>query len=239
MKAVILAGGKGTRLAPYTTVFPKPLVPLGHRPILEIILRQLVHYGFKEAVLSVGYLAELIQAYFQNGARPDGLALSYVKESKPLGTAGPLADIPGLDDTFLVMNGDVLTSLDFQSLIEHHRRSGAMLTIATHQKKVKVDLGVIETDAQDRVTGYLEKPETCHRVSMGIYVYQPEVLHYIEPDAYLDFPDLVNRLLQAGEKVVGCPVDAYWLDIGRHDDYAKAQEEFEQHQDRFLPGGTA
>ncbi len=236
MKAVILAGGKGTRLAPYTTVFPKPMVPLGHRPILEIILHQLAHYGFEEVILSVGYLAELIQAYFQNGACPPSIRLRYVKEETPLGTAGPLSAITGLDDTFLVMNGDILTTLDYAELIDFHRRHRAMLTIATHHKRVKVDLGVIETDGGDRVTGYLEKPETVHRVSMGVYVYEPEVLHYIEPDAYLDFPDLVQLLLANGEKVMGCPIDAYWLDIGRHDDYAKAQEEFERLEDQFLPG---
>ncbi len=236
MKAVILAGGKGTRLAPYTTIFPKPLVPLGHRPILEIILRQLAHYGFKEVILSVGYLAELIQAYFQNGTCPSGQIITYVKELKPLGTAGPLGAIPGLDETFLVMNGDVLTTLDYSELITCHRDHGAMLTIAVYERRVQIDLGVIEIGPGNIVTDYLEKPETIHQVSMGIYVYEPEVLHYIEPNTYLDFPDLVHRLLASGELVVGCPVNAYWLDIGRHDDYAKAQEEFQRLERQFLPG---
>ena len=239
MKAVVLAGGKGTRLAPYTTVFPKPMVPLGHRPILEIILKQLSYYGFTEIILSVGYLAELIQAYFQNGAHPDGVNLTYAKEQKPLGTAGPLGSIPSLDETFLVMNGDILTSLNYSELIERHRKQGAMLTIATNQRQVQIDLGVVKAGSDNVVTAYLEKPETVYRASMGIYVYEPEVLHYIEPDTCLDFPELVNRLIDAGETVIGCPVDAYWLDIGRHDDYAKAQEEFKRFEDQLLPGDQA
>ena len=141
MKAVILAGGKGARLAPYTTIFPKPLVPIGERPILEIIIRQLVQQGIGDITLSVGHLGELIEAYFQNGHRNiPGLNLNYVREAQPLGTAGPLARIPGLDDTFLVMNGDVLTTLNYQALCAFHRASGAVLTIAMHRKDVRIDL---------------------------------------------------------------------------------------------------
>jgi NDP-sugar pyrophosphorylase family protein len=228
MKAVILAGGKGTRLAPYTTIFPKPLVPIGDRPILEIIIRQLVKQGFGDILVSVGHLGELIEAYFQNGHRNiPGLNLQYFRESQPLGTAGPLALIPGLDETFLVMNGDVLTTLDFRALVAFHRRSGAALTIAMHGKSVAVDLGVLEVNDRSELTGYQEKPVLNLRVSMGIYVYEPTVLHYVEKGCYLDFPNLVQRLLRKGEKVCGYPCDEYWLDIGRREDYELAQQEYQ------------
>jgi len=229
MKAVILAGGKGARLAPYTTIFPKPLVPIGDRPILEIIVRQLVRQGIGEIILSIGHLGELIEAYFQNGHRNiPGLNLTYVRESQPLGTAGPLAYIPGLDDTFLVMNGDVLTNLDYQALIAFHRASGASLTIAMHRKEVRIDLGVIETDDRQQLVAYREKPIYSFDVSMGIYIYEPHVFHYIQKSEYLDFPDLVLRLLNSGEKVVGYHSDDFWFDIGRREDYELAQQEYQE-----------
>ncbi len=228
MKAVILAGGKGTRLAPYTTIFPKPLVPIGDRPILEIIVRQLVAQGIGDIVLSVGHLGELIEAYFQNGHRNiPGLKLQYFRECQPLGTAGPLAMIPGLDETFLVMNGDVLTTLDYQNLIDFHHRSDAILTIAMHRKEVRVDLGVLDTNESSRLVSYREKPTYCFNVSMGIYIYEPNVLHYIQGGRYLDFPDLVSELLRHDEKVVGYQSQDYWLDIGRREDYELAQQEYQ------------
>jgi NDP-sugar pyrophosphorylase family protein len=228
MKAVILAGGKGTRLAPYTTIFPKPLVPIGDRPILEIIVRQLGRHGFNKAVLSVGHLGELIEAYFQNGHRNiAGLQLSYYRENQPLGTAGPLAGISGLDETFLVMNGDVLTTLDYSDLVQYHRKSGAALTIAMHRKEVQIDLGVLETGPNDTLINYKEKPLYQFDVSMGIYVYEPRVLDHIEKDRYLDFPDLVIRLLEAGEIVSGYRTDALWLDIGCREDYERAIEQYQ------------
>jgi NDP-sugar pyrophosphorylase family protein len=228
MKAVILAGGKGTRLAPYTTIFPKPLVPIGDRPILEIIIRQLARHGFDEAVLSVGHLGELIEAYFQNGHRNlGGLGLSYHREHEPLGTAGPLASIPGLDKTFLVMNGDVLTTLDYGDLLRYHREAGASLTIAMHRKEVRMDLGVLETDERDVLTAYREKPVYHFDVSMGVYVYEPRVLDHIEKGVCLDFPDLVLRLLDRGETVLGYRSGAFWFDIGSRDDYEHAIEQFQ------------
>jgi NDP-sugar pyrophosphorylase family protein len=237
-KAVILAGGKGTRLAPYTTVFPKPMVPLGRRPILEILICQLAFYGIRDIILSTGYLGELIQAYFQNGnGRFKHLNLTYIKEHDPLGTAGSLSLIPKPDQTFLVMNGDILTSMDYSKLLSYHREKGGILTIGMYRKQIKIDLGVIETDSEKRLIGYTEKPEKTYDVSMGIYVYEPAVLNYIEPATYLDFPDLVLRLTQNGEKVVGYPFNDFWLDIGRCEDYALAQKKFERLQDRLLPAG--
>jgi NDP-mannose synthase len=234
MKTVILAGGKGTRLAPYTTIFPKPLVPIGDRPILEIIIRQLVRQGLGDILLSVGHLGELIEAYFQNGHRNiPGLQLEYFREKQPLGTAGSLAMIPGLDETFLAMNGDILTTLDYQALIRHHRENQAALTIAMHQKDVKIDLGVLETNERGELTSYKEKPLYSFEVSMGIYVYEPHVLHHIPKGEYLDFPDLVRLLLSKGEKIVGFSSQDYWLDIGRREDYELAQLEYNSRAAEF------
>lgn len=237
MKAVILAGGKGTRLEPYTTVLPKPLVPIGDRPILDIIIRQLAHYGFKDVVLTVGYLAELIRAYFENGLKDSiGVKLSYVREHEPTGTAGSLRLIPGLDDTFLVMNGDLLTTLNYRKLISYHRKKGGILTIAMHRKRMKIDLGVMEADSECNLISYTEKPEKIYSVSMGIYVYEPKVLRYIKRDKYLDFPHLVQRLLDKGEKVIVYPCDDFWLDIGNHEDFINAQKEFGAIRGKILPG---
>lgn len=238
MKAIILAGGKGTRLAPYTTVFPKPMLPVGDRPILEIIIRQLAYYGFKEIILSVGFLAELIQAYFQNCHNlPEGTRLTYIREEKPLGTAGPIALIPELRETFLVMNGDVLTTLDYSKLLAFHKERDALLTIATHKKEVKMDLGIVEIAGDQRVTKYIEKPTYIYFDSMGIYVYEPEVIRYIEPGVYLDFPTLVLRLIENGKKVISYFHDKshYWIDIGQHEDYQRANEDFEKEREKFLP----
>lgn len=234
--AVILAGGKGTRLAPYNTVFPKPLVPLGERPILEIIVRQLAAAGFHRIVLSVGYLAELIQAYFAS-AEPftNGAEVCFVREPQPLGTVGSLSLVSGLDEPFLVMNGDILTTLDYTKLLAYHRQQGGELTIAMHNHRVKLDLGVMEVDESSRLLAFQEKPTLNYFVSMGIYVYEPSVLRYVARDEYLDFPTLVWRLLADGHKVVGYPSTDYWMDLGSHVDYAKAQEEFSSIKDQLLP----
>jgi NDP-mannose synthase len=236
MKAIILAGGKGTRLAPHTTVFPKSLVPIGHRPKLDIIIRQLAYYDISNIVLTVGYLSDLIYAYFHNSINDlTNVNLAFHKEHKPTGTAGSLSSIPDLTETFLVMNGDILTTLNYTKLIAYHREKGGILTIGMHEKLHKIDLGVIETDSNNFLNSYNEKPEKVHKVSMGIYVYEPAVLKYIEPDVYLDFPHLVQRLLDNGEKVVGYPCSDFWLDIGNHEDYEKAQKEFEHMKDQLLP----
>jgi len=236
MKAIILAGGKGRRLALYTKVLPKPLVPLGEKPILDLIIRQLAHYGFGDIVLSVGYLAELIEAYFQNtDAQLPGVNITYFEEKEPLGTSGPLGMIPGLEETFLVINGDILTTVDYTKLLAYHKEKGGILTIAMHEKEVMVNLGVIEAGEDNVLTGYLEKPKKRYKSSMGIYIYEPAALKYIIPNQYLDFPDLILRLIDKGEKVVGYPGGGYWMDIGRPEDYAQAQEEFAQMKDKLLP----
>jgi NDP-mannose synthase len=232
MRAVILAGGKGTRLRPYTTVLPKPLVPMGDRPILELILRQLVRDGFDRADLCVGHLGELIQVYLSESAElPDDLELEFHWEHEPLGTAGALRTIPGLDEPFLVMNGDILTDLDYAALMSAHVDGGAALTIACHRREVKIDLGVIE--ASDRsVTGFVEKPSMDFNVSMGIYAYSPSTLAHI-PAGPFDFPDVVRALIDAEEPVSVYRHEGQWFDIGTYTDYELALEEVRRQPDLF------
>jgi NDP-sugar pyrophosphorylase family protein len=226
VKAVILAGGKGTRLAPYTKILPKPLMPIGDMPILEILLRQMKRAGIDEAILTVGHLSELLRAFFQDGKR-FGLKINYSYEETPLGTAGPLSLLKDLNEIFLVSNGDVLTNLDFRSLVEYHRSHNAIATIASHSRNVKIDLGVIQTNLDNSIVGYIEKPTYEFFVSMGIYVFEPRVLSYIEYNQYLDFPDLVLKLISAGERVMCYPYEGYWMDLGRIDDYEQAVKEIE------------
>jgi NDP-mannose synthase len=234
MRAVILAGGRGTRLRPFTASFPKPLVPLGDTPVVEVLIKSLLRYGICDVTLTLGHLAELVQAYFHHRRRVlGGLNLDYVIEDEPTGTAGSLALVEGLDETFLVMNGDLLTDLNFHKLVSFHRERGADLTIATQRRHVKIDLGVLEFDDAARITNYIEKPEHSYDVSMGVYVYEPAVLSYIVPGEYLDFPDLVLRLLANDRRVCAYVTDCLWLDIGRPDDYALAQQTILEHKERF------
>jgi len=237
MRAVILAGGQGTRLRPYTTVLPKPLMPVGDMPILEIVLRQLKRAGFSQATLAVSYLGELIQAYCGDGSR-FGLRIDYSRELQSLSTAGPLKLIPGLDDTFLVMNGDLLTTLDYRKLFDHHRASGAAATIAMHRRSVKIDFGVVETGAGGDLERYIEKPEYHYSVSMGINILEPVALGMIASGESLGMPDLMLRLKAAGHRVATYEAPCRWLDIGRVDDYAKAQEEFAENVEIFLGAGA-
>lgn len=232
LRAVILAGGRGVRLRPFTVNFPKPLVPLGDEPILEVLLRRLLRFGVRDVTLSLGHLAELIKAFFDHRTElTKQLDLRYVEEDQPTGTAGSLALVPDLTETFLVMNGDLLTDLNLHELVAFHRRQGAALTIATHERRIKIDLGVLEFDDDYRIREYHEKPEHRYDVSMGVYVYEPRVLQHIEPGSHLDFPQLVLKLIEAGEQVVAFPTDCLWLDIGRPDDYARAQELYAQQDD--------
>jgi NDP-sugar pyrophosphorylase family protein len=221
MKAVILAGGRGTRLAPYTSVLPKPLMPVGERAILEIVIERLATAGIVDITLCVGYLSHLIRAVIEDGER-DAVEIDYVHESQPLGTAAPLKLVTGLDDTFLVMNGDILTTLVFEDLIQHHRESGALLTIATHERSIKIDYGIVEVGDGNQITAFEEKPQIPAAVSMGVYVMEPDVLDYLPGEVYFDFPDLVRVLLEAGAKVASFRHDGLWFDIGRDDDFREA-----------------
>ena len=234
MKAVILAGGKGTRLAPYTTVFPKPLMPIDGMPILEVIVRQLAHFRIKEMIFTVSHQSEpLLSAYFGNGHRY-GVNIRYSREEKPLGTAGPLSLLSDLTETFLVMNGDILTTLDYHRLIQYHRQKKGMVTIAMSQKEVLLELGVMECDPNARLTRYLEKPTLSYSVSMGVYVFEKEALEWIPRGKYLDFPELIQKLLKQEKRVICYPSGDFWLDIGRHEDYEEAQKEFQKMRKKIL-----
>jgi NDP-sugar pyrophosphorylase family protein len=226
------------RLRPYTTVLPKPLMPVGDRPILDIIVRQLRHAGFERLTIVTGHLAELIEAFFGDGEKY-GIAIDYYREDEPLGTVGALALLEDLDEDFLVMNGDVLTDLAYAEFLEQHRASGAAASVAAHSREVQVSLGVLQFEDEgdaDRLTGYIEKPTYHYEVSMGVYAFSPRAIEQIEPGVRLDFPDLVLKLLDAGETVrARRSENDYWLDIGRHDDYETAMDEFERMRDRFLP----
>ena len=239
---MILAGGKGSRLGPYTTVLPKPLLPVGDYAILDVVVHQLHHLGFTELTLAVGYLAHLVRAAMGDGSRW-GIEIDYAEEREPLGTVGPLAAIEGLDDHFIVMNGDVLTTLDFAGLLEMHAESGNVLTIASHRRVVRTDYGVLHVSDEGSPTravlGFEEKPEIPYVVSMGVYAMSPRALSFIEPGTRLDLPELVLRLLDAGEPVGSYLFDGYWLDIGRHDDYERAITEFGRLQSTFMYEGTA
>jgi NDP-sugar pyrophosphorylase family protein len=233
MKAVILAGGKGARLTPYTKILPKPLMPMGDMPILEILLRQMRRCGVRQVILTVGHLAELLRAFFQDGNWL-GMEIEYSYEDLPLGTAGPLSLINGLEDTFLVTNGDVLTTLDFQSVIEYHKKSKAIGTIASHVRKMQIDYGIIQTNSGNVINGYIEKPTYEFCVSMGIYVFEPRVLSYLRFNEYLDLPDLILKLIGAGERVMSYPFSGYWMDLGRVCDYETAARDFDTIKDQLI-----
>jgi len=221
IKAVVLAGGRGTRLAPYTTILPKPLMPVGDRSILEIVVDQLEKAGVVDVRFSVGYLSHLIRAVFDS--RPAGDAeITYVAEKDALGTAAPLKLMNDLDSTFIVMNGDVLSTLDFGDLVRYHREQGNALTIATHKRSIKIDYGILHVDVAHRVRAFEEKPEIVSAVSMGIYVMEPEILEHIPEGSHFDFPDLVAALLEAEMPIGAYDCKGLWFDIGRQEDYERA-----------------
>jgi len=229
VKAVVLAGGRGTRMAPYTSVLPKPLMPVGDRSILEVVVGQLEEAGLVDINFCVGYLAHLIEAVFEN--RKNGhVNITYVREQDALGTAAPLRLVNDLASTFLVMNGDVLTTLDYQDLVRYHREQGNVLTIATHTRLIKIDYGMLHLDVTSRVRAFEEKPEIVSPVSMGIYVMEPEVLEHIPEDEYFDFPDLVQALLGARRPVGAYLYDGLWFDIGRQEDYERAIDAWNENE---------
>jgi len=230
-RAVILAGGKGSRLGPYTTVLPKPLLPIGDHAILDVVVQQLRDFGFTDLTLAVGYLSHLVRAVMGDGSK-HGVRIGYHEEEEPLGTVGPLATIEGLEETFLVMNGDVLTALDYAEFLDIHREAGNVLTIASHRRVVHTDYGVVHLDSEAgrtrMVKDFEEKPEIPYVVSMGVYALEPRVLEFIPAGEYLDLPQLVHKLLAAGLPVGSYLYDGYWLDIGRHEDYEQAIREYEE-----------
>jgi NDP-sugar pyrophosphorylase family protein len=227
MHAVILAGGKGVRLLPYTTTLPKPLVPIGDQySILEIVLHQLARHGFRTVTLAIGHLGHLIRSYVGDGERW-GMRVDYAVEESPLGTIGPLLTMRDrLPDEFLVMNGDVLTDLDFAGLLGEHNAAGAALTIATYPRQVNIDFGVLKTE-DGQVVEFTEKPTLDYRVSMGVYGVSKDVLARYEPGLPLGFDELILDQLADGRPPREYRFEGYWLDIGRPDDYDRANAEFD------------
>jgi NDP-sugar pyrophosphorylase family protein len=232
-RAVILAGGKGTRLRPYTVVLPKPLMPIGEYPILEVIIRQLVQSGFDHITLAVNHQAEIIKAFFQNGERW-GIRIDYSLEDQPLGTMGPLRLIDDLPAHFLVMNGDILTDLNFTRFHDEHVNQNRIFTISSMHRHHKIDYGVLDSDNAGQLTGFREKPGVAYEVSMGVYMVSAKAAARIPGGQLFGFDNLMHDLLNAGMPATVKPFDGYWLDIGRPDDYAKAIDEFESMKARFL-----
>lgn len=238
MRAIVLAGGLGTRLLPYTTVLPKPLMPVGDRPVLDIVIRQLRRDGFTRITIATGHLAELIEAFFGDGSK-HGVQIDYFREEEPLGTVGSLSLIDGLDGVdFLVMNGDVLTDMSYAALMREHVDAGdATVTITAHARTIQISLGVILLDEDDpsRLTDYVEKPTTDFDASMGVYCFSPRVLGFLDPGVRLDFPELILRLIERGEVVRAHHQQCFWLDVGRPEDYTQAQDEFECLRATLIP----
>ncbi len=236
MRAVILAGGRGTRLAPYTQVIPKPLLPLGDRPILDLVIHQLAAAGFTHVTLTLGYMSDYFKVFLAQRPELHRLVkIDFIEETEPTGTAGSLAAVKGLTGPFLVMNGDIFTDLNYKALVQQHLDRKAWLTIATYRKPVKIDLGVIESDATGKVTDYIEKPTLNYAVSMGIYMYSPDVLAHIPKGKYLDFPTLVLKMRDAGKPVHTYESDCTWLDLGRPEDLLAATEMFVAQEAQYLP----
>jgi NDP-sugar pyrophosphorylase family protein len=236
MRVVIQAGGIGSRLRPYTTVVPKPLMPVAEMPILEIVVRQLKHFGGDHITITTGHLAHLIRAFFGDGSA-FGVPIDYVREDKPLGTIGALSLVDRLDRPFLVMNGDLLTDIDYAAFYRRHIESGSPLTVSVYNKVVPVSLGVIEYDDTQHIQAFHEKPTKVFPVSMGIYAMSPAMLEHIPADTHFGFDDLMDCVLRENLPARVDPFDGLWLDIGRHEDYEEATRVFEENRERFLPCG--
>jgi len=233
--AVILAGGVGTRLRPYTTVLPKPLMPIGEYPIMEVIIRQLAATGFNRIILAVNHQAEIIKSFFGNGEKWN-VAIEYSSEDQPLGTMGPLKPLEqGLPDSFLVLNGDILTDLNFRTFFESHSPDNTQFSIASYKRTVHSEFGILEVDKSSTLVGFKEKPRNHYLVSMGVYVVSKSALGFIQPDTLFGFDDLMYALLAAGETIKSFNHEGLWLDIGRPDDYMEAIDIFEKRKTQLLP----
>ncbi len=232
-RAVILAGGRGTRLRPYTVVLPKPLMPIGEYPILEVVVRQLAQHGFRHVTIAVNHQANLIQAFFQDGQKWN-VKIDYSMESAPLSTIAPLALIPGLPDHFVLMNGDVLTDLDIRALYERHVAENRLFTIAASRRTQTTDYGVLHTDGEALLTGFEEKPVSQYLVSMGLYIVSKAIVDFIPAGRKYGFDELMLDLLAKSKPVHVHTHEGYWLDIGRPDDYMKAIDDFESGRELFL-----
>ncbi len=237
MRAVIMAGGRGSRLAPLTTVLPKPLMPLTDRPIVDVILRQLVAAGVQDITVSVGHLGGLIESWIRHDD-DYGIPVHFLYEAEPLGTAGALGNLGRPQGTFLAMNGDILTTLDFADLARMHEVSGAIATMAVKERSVAVEYGVVHTGDEGYVESLEEKPVLRYTISMGVYAFDPRIIDLIGPNERVDFPDLLLRAIDRGETVATYPFTGHWRDIGNRDDYEEAVAEFGDAPGRFLPTGS-
>lgn len=231
--AVILAGGRGTRLRPYTIAMPKPLVPVGEFPIMEIIIQQLVNNGFKKIILTVNHQADLIKAYFIDRKKWN-IDISYSLEDKPLGTMGPLTLINDLPDNFLVMNGDILTDLKFSAFLQQHVEENNMFTISGYRRTHRVEYGVLYADDNKQLIDFKEKPELDYLVSMGVYAVSKDILKYIPKGEYYGFDTLMRDLIAKNMQVKIETYGGYWLDIGNPKDYEKANDDFESMRSNLL-----
>ncbi len=232
-RVVILAGGRGTRLKPYTTVIPKPLMPLGDMPILELVLRQVKFFGYRNVTISVNHLADLIKAFFGDGTKL-GLDITYCIEDEPLGTAGSFSLIEDLTDHFLMINGDLLTTMNFADIMHHHIESRAIATIGTFKRQVSIDFGVLDLNENGELLDYREKPSYDYTISIGINAFNKTVLEFIPKSGYLDIPTLMMKLKSAGKRVIAFQPQCEWLDIGRPADYEEAIRTFEKDRDHYL-----
>ena len=233
IQAIILAGGQGSRLRPYTTVLPKPLMPVGEFPIAEIIIRQFKACGITNIMISTGHLAGLIEAYFKDG-KQWGVKIQYVTEDDPLGTAGAVKLIKNLEDHFLVINGDVLIDLDFAKMLQDHKTRKNFATIAITQRTVKTDFGVILKGKRNELVDYIEKPEHKSFVSVGVNVLNKECREYILGHESIGMPELMLRMKDKGKKVGCFEFKGMWLDLGRPEDLELSQEVFLKNREKFL-----
>lgn len=237
MRAVIMAGGLGSRLAPLTTVLPKPLMPLTDRPIIDVVMRQLVAAGVNDITVSVGHLGGLIESWIRHDD-DYGVPIEFLYEAEPLGTAGALGNLDRPQGTFLAMNGDILTTLDFADLARSHEASGAIATMAVKERTVAVEYGVVHASPEGNVERLEEKPTLSYTISMGVYAFDPRITDLIGPGERVDFPDLLLRAIERGETVATYPFAGHWRDIGNRDDYEQAVAEFGEAPHRFLPANS-
>ena len=232
-RAVILAGGKGTRLKPYTVVLPKPLMPIGSYPILEVIIRQLKQHEFTHITMAVNHQAEIIKAFFGDGSKWD-IKIDYSLEEKALSTMAPLKLIKDLPDNFLVMNGDILTDLNYHEFYTNHVENKNIFTISSYKREVKSEFGVLDINKINTLIGFREKPVSVYDVSMGIYMVSKKAVNYIPENTFYGFDHLMLDLIKNKEEPKIKKFDGYWLDIGRPDDYTQAIDEFDSMKERFI-----
>lgn len=235
MQAILMAGGKGTRLRPFTNILPKALVPIGEISILEMVLQQLHRNGFEKIIIAVGHKAELIMAVIGNGSR-FGLDIKYHYEDKPLGTIGALADLDGLEDNFLVMNGDICTNMSFGAFYQAHIESSAVGTVGTYRRFEKMELGILTLDEKNwKIIGFQEKPTYEFLVAIGVNAFNKSILEFIPKGEFFGFDDLMAKIIEEDIDVRAFPFNGIWHDIGRVDDYEKMLKEFADNPNAYLP----